>query len=350
MNGRVKGRFQPHFDLLMTVGEGLVKEQFMEFFQMENKYSEPNHKNFEDINSKSSEEQKSLLLATVIDFMKYFGYCNADTAEGLPQPLRGSLQYQVQKVGDENQWILIPFHETPQSDEVFNYAMQLCHWFLQILELHDTAKEGDLNRTVLNCKYSIPFFYSHSRLSKYLVENVDYLLKTEFFLSPLQRIRVLEGSYVNIWGGHGKNVECDLVQEHSVCNQKALIKALGANKSDKSISRVTVSADAIDEICTKFDESVILKPKSGRHSSTVSETDKDTVYKKLRDLRPFQHHPFRKCVGFSNISPVPLSIEEMPKMKERLHQIITRLARGFQILEVEEDGIDPDNELYDNPL
>lgn len=86
----------------MTVSEGLVKEQFMEFFSMENKYSEPNHKNFEDIDSKSSEEQKSLLLATVIDFMKYFGYCNADTAEGLPQPLRGSLQYQVQKVGDEN--------------------------------------------------------------------------------------------------------------------------------------------------------------------------------------------------------------------------------------------------------
>lgn len=77
---------------------------------------------------------------------------------------------------------------------------------------------------------------------------MDYLLKTEKLLSPLQRIRVLEGSYVNNLCGHGNNVECDLVQEHSVCNQKALIKALGANKSEKSISRVTASADAIDEV------------------------------------------------------------------------------------------------------
>lgn len=61
VNVQVKGRIQPHFDLLMTVGEGLVKEQVMEFFQMENKYSQPNHKNFEDIDIKSSEEQKILI-------------------------------------------------------------------------------------------------------------------------------------------------------------------------------------------------------------------------------------------------------------------------------------------------
>lgn len=348
VNGQVKGRFQPHFDLLMTVGEGLVKEQFMEFFQMENKYSQPNHKNFEDIDIKSSEEQKSILLAAVNDFMKYFGYCNADTAEGLPQPLKGTLKYHLQKTGDENQWILVPYHEKPQDDEVFNYSIQLCHWYLHILELHDTAKESDLNRTILNCKYSIPFFYSHSRLSKYLVENVDSLLKTEKLLSPLQRIRVLEGSYVNIWGGHGNNVECDLVQEHSVCNQKALIKALGANKSEKSISRVTASTDAIDEVCTKFDRSVNLKPKSGRHSSSFSEADSEIVYKKLRDLRPFHHYPGRSCKGFNNVSPVPLPCEEMPKFKERLNQIIKRLSRGFQIMPAEEDVFDPDNEIIDN--
>lgn len=63
VNVQVKGRFQPHFDLLMTVGGGggLVKEQVMEFFQIENKYSQPNHKNFEDIDIKSSEEQKILI-------------------------------------------------------------------------------------------------------------------------------------------------------------------------------------------------------------------------------------------------------------------------------------------------
>lgn len=94
-----------------------------------------------------------------------------------------------------------------------------------------TAKEGDLNRTILNCQYSLPFFFSHSKLSKYLVENINYVLKCKYLLSPLQKMRVLEGSYVNINGGQGQNVESDLTQEHSVCNQKMLIKSLGANKS-----------------------------------------------------------------------------------------------------------------------
>lgn len=60
------------FDLLMAVAEGLVKEQFMEIFQMENKTSKPKHKNFTDIGSKSPEEQKTLLAASVVDFMMYF--------------------------------------------------------------------------------------------------------------------------------------------------------------------------------------------------------------------------------------------------------------------------------------
>lgn len=77
--------------------------------------------------------------------MKYFGYCNTDTAEGLPQPLKGTLIYHLQKTRDENQWILVPYHEKLHDDEVFNYSMQHCHWYLHILELHDTAKEGDLN-------------------------------------------------------------------------------------------------------------------------------------------------------------------------------------------------------------
>lgn len=88
--------------------------------------------------------------------------------------------------------------------------------------MNDTAKEGDLNRGILNCQYSLSFFFSHSALSKYLVENIDYILKCDRMPSPLQRIRVLEGegSLTNTKSGIGKNVESDLVREHSVCSQK----------------------------------------------------------------------------------------------------------------------------------
>lgn len=66
---------------------------------------------------------------------------------------------------------------------------------------------------------------------------------------------------------------------------------------------MTASADAIDEVCTKFDRSVNLKPKNGRHSLSFSEADSKIVYKKLRDLRPFHHYPGRTCKGFNNYKP-----------------------------------------------
>lgn len=292
------------------------------------------------IEEKSSDEQNAAIYAVLNDFITHYGYCNVDNMSGEPAAVKGSVQYNIEMLSG-NQCVLTPIHIKPKTDEVFNYCMQVCHWYLHILELNDTAKEGDLNRTVLNCKYSLPFFFSHSPLSKYLVENVDYLLKIEHFLSPLQRIHVLEGSYVNIHGGQGKNVESDLVQEHSVCNQKHLIRSLGANKSETSISRVTKSADVIFDICSKFDSSIDLKPKSARHSVIACENDDETVYKKLRTLRPFQHTPRRNCQGFENMNYTPLNAEELPKFKTRLDKIVKRLACGFKVIQ-EEDIIEDD--------
>ena len=64
-------------------------------------------------------------------------------------------------------------------------------------------------------------------------------MKCEFLLSPLDRVRVLEGAFANLQGGIAKNIESDLVQEISVRNQRDFIRALGANKTDKAILKAT---------------------------------------------------------------------------------------------------------------
>lgn len=156
--------------------------------------------------------------------------------------------------------------------------------------------------------------------------------------SPLQRIRLLERSLTNTISGIGKNVESDLVQEHIVfAAKKHLIKSIGANKTEHSISRVTRSADAIDEICSNFDSSILLNPKSGRHSKTVTEADDIRLFKELRKLRPFRFSHGRVCDGFQDIGHVPLKLEDFPKFNCRIHQIISRLTRGFIVAVEEED-------------
>ena len=80
--------------------------------------------------------------------------------------------------------------------EVCNYYRQFCHWVLHYLSMDDTAKEGDIDRLIANFVHNIPFF-SHSKLSHYLTENLDLILKTQHILSEQQSLRVLEMSFLN---------------------------------------------------------------------------------------------------------------------------------------------------------
>lgn len=125
--------------------------------------------------------------------------------------------------------------------------------------------------------------------------------------------------------------------------KKHLIKSIEANKTEQSISRVTRSADAIDEICSNFDSSILLNPKSGRHSKTVPEADEIRLFKKLRKLRPFPFTHGRVCDGFQDIGHVPLKLGDFPKFNCRIHQIISRLTRGFIVAIEKEDYENLDN-------
>lgn len=83
------------------------------------------------------------------------------------------------------------------SDDLNNYVRNFVQWYYVVLNFKDTIKEGDIYRTNVILKMMIPFFYSHSALSKYFVECIDYILKTEVMLSPRLSMRVRLSSYVN---------------------------------------------------------------------------------------------------------------------------------------------------------
>ena len=113
------------------------------------------------------------------------------------------------------------------EDGVLNYFANLMIWGTQIMNMTDTAKEGDMERLLHNCKENIRFFYGHSKQSKYFTEVVNLLLVSNFLVSSQLKVRVLEGAFINTKGGKGNNKEADLVQENSIRNKKDLIRNLG---------------------------------------------------------------------------------------------------------------------------
>ena len=193
----------------------------------------------------------------------------------------------------------------PPDNSISDYGCNLCHWALHLLHLNDMAKVGDLTRTSLSLKANIPFFYGHSKLSKYFVGCLDLLLKTEVTCSPRMLLRILEGSFTNKHGGVGANVETDLIMEHSIRNRKYLIKGLGANKTEKAIQRDTMAVDTVVDVCKSFNTALKVQRRSGKHSTIIQTADEEKVKDAVRQLQPFQWQAGRDNCSF-NIPASPL--------------------------------------------
>lgn len=310
MNGKVKGAFKSHHSFLLLVGKMMIQEQFLEYFGMDDPSSAPTQ-NIPSCNNhtRSLSERRAEMFDMIKGFIIHYGYLNSD--------------------------------KDSTDDSVYNYCSNLCHWVLQLIQMEDIAKEGDIVRLIPSLMNSLPFFFSHSRTSKYFEECLDFILKCEFILSPLQRLRVLEGAFTNLRGGLGNNMESDLVQENSVRNQKDMIRALGANKTEKAIIRCSKAADTIAEICEKVDNMVSLKKSGSKHQMPDAEKDEGELSRSLRQLRPFNKTSGRICIGLSDVAISPMKKIDQSDFKDRVAQVVTRLYYG-QTMECETDSSEDD--------
>ncbi|XP_064631642.1 uncharacterized protein LOC135489937 [Lineus longissimus] len=230
----------------------------------------------------------------------------------------------------------------PEPDELNNYARQFMQWYFILLNFDDTLKEGDICRMNVLLKIMIPFFYSHSTLSKYFVECIDYILKTEVLLEPEVAVRVRALSFVNPKGGSGNNLACDMQKEMQVRTLKEAINSLGAHKTDRAIVRACGSVDVIHRVATNFD-ALIEKNFGSYHPRKSSEEDEELIVARLRKLRPFQHSAGRKLANFSGIQASPFSNVKRDTFVEHLLRVVDRLK--FSAVVVDEDENDDNDSV-----
>lgn len=170
------------------------------------------------------------------------------------------------------------------SDDLNNYVRNFMQWYFVIIQMKDAIHEGDFARTNIILKQMIPFFYSHSVLSKYFTECIDFLLKTEHTLSPKEALKVKAGAFVNVKGHKGGNKAADMHKENEVKLLKDLIKGLGANKTEQSITMITKASPTLSAVCENYDEMVKLKKIQTTHKVRCQDDDISTIVTKLNDL------------------------------------------------------------------
>ena len=163
------------------------------------------------------------------------------------------------------------FKPVPEThDTVHNYAKVLCHYGALALEFVDAWQEGDGERVCRCWKLFILHFYDNGR-TKYSWE----ALRLQFQLQCLpcnvsQQIKW--NRFVNIHGGLGRNIPCDLYNEHVNKLFKEVISNTGANLTDIAMQRTARAVTTLHYIRTNF-EKVSGVPTTTRAHSTRPDDD-----------------------------------------------------------------------------
>lgn len=216
------------------------------------------------------------------------------------------------------------------TDDLHNYTIQFLMWYLHFLEFQDGIKEGDPFRTNINIKRMIPFFYSHSARSKYAVECIDYILKSEVLLPESLSMRLRLSSFVNPHGLKGGNKPADMQQENNILVLKDVIKGLGAHKTKNAMERASAAAPVISETVDNHVINIGCHTRRGLHCTKDKSEDVKHLVDVLRTVEPFKVDQNRKMATFSSFRKNPFASVSC-EFQSHFMKIIGRLRRGQNV-------------------
>jgi hypothetical protein len=150
------------------------------------------------------------------------------------------------------------------------------------------------------------YFASVSGFNSYAIEMLISTLQNEVLLSPREAHQCKWAALANWRGGKDKNIEIDLLQENRNADLKGLIHLMGANKTEKAITRMSKAVGSIRKVVDVFKSQAAIKPKSSAHSHRSSSQDENKISHDLQKLKPFSPTIGRCHDSFVGIACDPL--------------------------------------------
>ena len=131
-------------------------------------------------------------------------------------------------------------HDTaPDKDDgVYNYARVLCHYGSLVMELIDAWHEGDGQR-VLCCWKLFLLHFKVAGCTKYALAALNLQFETMCTFSPNLAHQVTWHRFVNVKGGAGNNIPCDLFNEHINKLLKSIISNMDSNLTESALLGVS---------------------------------------------------------------------------------------------------------------
>ena len=205
------------------------------------------------------------------------------------------------------------------GDHVHNYARVLWHLGALVLEFTDGWAEGDGERAYRCWRLLLPHFKAANH-TKYALEALRLQFHVKAVLSPQLAQQILWDRFVNTRGGMGRNIPCDLYNEHVNKLLKHIIASMGANLTAGSLQRAARSVSTLQTICKQFDRESDVAVGTVAHSTRSDAEDVAKVTNTVLKLQLLQVTPGRAHLAFHKMRLDPLWNWQKEDTKEWIEQ------------------------------
>ena len=199
-----------------------------------------------------------------------------------------------------------------KGDTVYNYARILCHYGSLAMEFRDAWAEGDGNRVLRCWKLFMPHFLA-SGCTKYSLQALRLQFQVHCVLPPNVAHQIMWNRFLNIRGGIGRNIPCDLFNEHMNKLIKNIIKNMGPNLTEYSLQKAARSVSPLHSICEKFDKESSVPCITTAHSTTPDTSDVKKTVAIVREHQLITEVPLRKHKSFPKLHLNPLNTWDVKK-------------------------------------
>ena len=176
---------------------------------------------------------------------------------------------------------------TELTNGIWCYAINILKCFMVLADRKDAVSTGNGQHLSIIRKQLLVHFFSTTGFNEFAIEMFINILQNEVLLSKAEAHRCKWAATVNWKGGSSKNIEIDLFQENRNSEMKKLIRAMGANKTEKAITRASRALGGVSKIVEVYEQQVNIHARSTTHSHKSATDDERVISADLRDLRPF---------------------------------------------------------------
>ena len=233
-----------------------------------------------------------------------------------------------------------------QEDRHLNYGLQVIQLGVMLMQLNDTEREGDGDRSLINWKMLLLYFRCRPRGMKYAYEAMQFITCVKALYTEKTAHRILHGQFVNPKGGEGNNYANDLKMEHCIQDNKVSIRGMRAKKTLKAVQRCSASSYGQKQFCVQFDGQCHIPPESTHHTHTCTTEDIKDMLAILQQVKPFSFQAGRSLDSFPHISKSPLDKLDVALLHAWLTTHRRKLFAGQT--EFAEEGSDDEEEANED--